>query len=82
MRNLKEKILRVIDVYGKKDDWKIRSVKWLARGSKKGYKKLSLSPVAISSKDTHRQLILNSNPAPIDNKRVGLYKDAVETFED
>ena len=82
MPKLKEKSLRVIEFSGKKDDWKVWSVKWLARANKKGYKKLVNGPVAIPSETQYQNAVLASNPTPIDTKRVELYEAAVEAFED
>ena len=68
MPKLKEKSLRVIEFSGKKSDWKIWSVKWLARASKKGYKRLVDGTAAIPNEHSYQTACVATEPTPLDTK--------------
>ena len=68
MPKLEEKSLRVIEFSGKKSDWKIWSVKWLARASKKGYKRLVDGTAAIPNEHSYQTACVATEPTPLDTK--------------
>ena len=80
MSKVTEKSLRIIEFSGKKDHWKVWSVKWLAKANLKGYRKLINGPVPIPTEAQYQSAILSSNPTPIDTKRVELYEMSVEAY--
>ena len=82
MSKLQEKSLRIIEFSGKKDDWKVWSVKWLARANRRGYKKLVNGPVPIPSESQYQSAVLVSEPSTTEKKRVELYEASIEAFED
>jgi len=77
-----EKSLRVIEFSGKKSDWKVWSRKFLARGSKRGYKDIVEGTVKIPSKSMYEDALAKTDPTPIDSKNIKNYELSVSAFED
>ena len=77
-----KKSLQVIEFSGRKSDWKIWSQKFLAQGNKRGYNDIFEGKRAIPTKRQYEDAKTKIDPAPVDEKNITTFEQAISAFED
>ena len=77
-----EKSLQVIKFSGKKQEWKVWSMKFLSRAAKRDYRKLLEGNTKVPTQSAYDTACSQDKPTPIHKKTIKNYDLSVVAFED